>query len=213
MNTRQFTKLPLLGILRGIAHQQITPLIETIILSGLETVEIAMNTKDAASLIKQAVRFSKNRLTIGAGTVLTKGDLKTALDAGATFIVSPVLIPKVVDYCAKKKVPVFPGAFTPLEIYNAWRTDATMVKVFPAKMAGPEYFREIKGPFPKIKLLACGGVTPENMKSYFDNGADAIAFGGSVFRKEWLTGGNYKRIGEAIKGFVLSYKKIKEGKK
>lgn len=61
-----------------------------------------------------------------------------------------------------------------------------MVKVFPAKCFGPEYFREIKGPFNDIELMAVAGVTPQNMRDYFSCGASAIAFGASVFRKEWL---------------------------
>lgn len=208
MNIHQFQKQPLLGILRGVAAPQIPPLVDTVISSGLKTIEIAMNTKGAPALIAKAVKLSKNQLTIGAGTVLTIDAAKAALDSGATFIVSPVLIPEVVMFCAKKKIPVFPGAFSPLEIYNAWQAGATMVKVFPAKMVGPDYFREIKGPFPEIKLLACTGVTPENMKSYFESGTDAIAFGASVFRKDWLTAKNFNKIGEAIGQFVSLCKEI-----
>ena len=82
-------------------------------------------------------------------------DLKIALKSGATFIVMPVLIKDVLKYCVKNKIPVFPGALTPGEIYQAWDAGSTMVKVFPAKFFGPEYFREIKGPFNNIQLLAC----------------------------------------------------------
>ncbi len=205
MNIEKFKQLPLLGILRGITAEQILPLIDTVISAGLKTLEITMNTKGAPSLIAKAAKLSQGRLTIGAGTVLNTDDVKVALDVGATFIVSPVLVPEVVAYCAKKKVPVFPGAFSPLEIYNAWQAGATMVKVFPAKMLGPEYFREIKGPFPEIKLLACAGVTPENMKSYFEAGADAIAFGASVFRKDWLAEKKFSKISQAIKNFLTRY--------
>lgn len=202
MDIVQFKKLPLLGIMRGISKDAVEPLVETIVASGLRTVEITMNTEGASSLLKLARKCAGKRLAIGAGTVLSLQSLQAAIDAGATFIVSPVLIKGVVSYCRKHKIPVFPGALTPQEIYEAWSAGATMVKVFPAKCFGPEYFREVRGPFQDIELLACAGVTPENMKEYFACGANAVSFGASVFRKEWLDKKDYRAIGEAIARYV-----------
>ena len=167
MDIKIFKKKPVLGILRGIGPELIEPLADTVISAGLETIEITMNTGRAAFLIGKMARRAKGRLTVGAGTVLDMDSLKSALFAGASFIVTPVLIEDVVKYCVKNKIPVFPGALTPLEIYNAWNAGAAMVKVFPSNFFGPKYFKEIKGPFNDIELLACGGVTPENIKDYF----------------------------------------------
>jgi len=191
-----------MGILRGIKKDAIAPLVETMTESGLRTVEIAMNTKGAPELIKAMCKKAGSRLTVGAGTVLTLESLKKALDAGASFIVLPVLVDEVVAACRKRKIPVFPGAFTPQEVYRAWKAGATMVKVFPAKFFGPGYFKELKGPFNKIELLACGGVTTENIKEFFESGASAVAFGASIFKKEWLKARDYNRIGECIKNLI-----------
>ena len=200
MDLKRFRKKPVLGILRGIRPADLDPLFETVAASGLEAIEITLNTPGACGLIKAASKRYGTRLTIGAGTVLSMKDLHAALRAGASFIVSPVLIQPVVQYCAKRKIPVFPGALIPSDIYAAWQAGATMVKVFPASCFGPDYFKELKGPFREIELLACSGVTPENAPDYFKNGASAIAIGGSVFRKEWIT----------AKKFHLIHKKIKE---
>jgi len=202
MNVAEFKKKPLMGILRGVGLEQIEPLIEAIISSGLETIEIAMNTQGAVQLIRKAKKISQKRLTLGAGTVLDMHSLKSALDSGATFIVMPVLAEDVLAYCVKNKIPVFPGALTPQEIYQAWKEGATMVKVFPAKFFGPEYFKEIKGPFNDIELLACAGVTPQNIREYFACGADAVAFGASVFKKDWLENKDYQSITSAIKAYL-----------
>lgn len=210
MNIERFKKKPILGILRGVESGVIEPLMETSISSGLETIEITMNTKGAAVLIKRAVACANKRLTIGAGTVLGLKSLKAALDAGATFIVMPVLIDDVMKYCVKNKIPAFPGALTPQEIYNAWNAGAAMVKVFPSGFFGPSYFKEIKGPFNDIQLLACGGVTPLNMREYFRNGASAIAFGASVFKKDWLAKKDFKSIGESIKKYINGYKEERD---
>ena len=114
----------------------------------------------------------------------------------------PVLVKDVLKYCVKNKILAFPGALTPQEIYTAWQEGAAMVKVFPAKFFGPQYFREIKGPFQDIELLACAGVTPENMKGYFACGASAVAFGDSVFRKEWMRNKDSASISAAIKAYL-----------
>ena len=208
MNIANFKKKPILGIVRGVEASQIEPLIETVIQAGLETLEITMNTPGASGLIKKAKQVSSGRLILGAGTVLSMQDLKLALKSGATFIVMPVLIKDVVEYCVKNKIPVFPGAFTPSEIYQAWDAGATMVKVFPAKFFGPEYFREIKGPLNQIELLACSGVTPDNLQDYFAAGATAVTFGGSVFRKDWLAQKDFKAIGQAVKNFMDAWEEM-----
>ena len=205
MDIAKFKQLPILGILRGIESDGLEPLLAAIESAGLKTIEITMNTKGATELIRKACAFSKKRLTIGAGTVLDMKSLKAALRAGATFIVMPVFIKDVMEYCVKNKIPVFPGALTPQEIYSAWRSGATMVKVFPSNFFGPQYFKEIKGPFDDVALLACGGVTPQNMRSYFENGASAVSFGASVFRKEWLVQKEFKAIGAAIKKYVHEF--------
>ncbi len=209
MDVAVFKKKPIFGILRGAGEGIIEPLIETVIEAGLETLEITMNTAGAGELIRKAKRVAAGRLTLGAGTVLSMEDLKLAIKSGATFIVMPVLIKEVVTYCVKRKIPAFPGAFTPQEIFTAWEAGATMVKVFPAKFFGPEYFREIKGPLNKIELLACSGVTPENMHDYFSSGASAVTFGASVFRKDWLLNKDFKAIGQAVKKFMEAEKESK----
>ena len=212
MDLADFKKKPLLGILRGVEAEIIEPLIETVIFAGLKTLEITMNTADAPELIYQAKKVCANRLTLGAGTVLTMQDLKSALGSGASFILLPVLIREVVEYCVKNRIPVFPGALTPGEIYQAHDAGASMVKVFPAKFFGPEYFRQIKGPFNKIELLACGGVTHENLKNYFVSGASGVTFGASIFRKDWLAAKDFKAIGQAIKNFIDAWERLKEEK-
>lgn len=202
MDIEKFKRLPILGILRGIDIESVEPLVEASISAGLKTIEITMNTRGAAMLIEKAVAIGGKRLTVGAGTVLGVKSLEIAFDAGATFIVTPVLVEDVMKYCVKNKIPVFPGALSVQEIYNAWNAGATMVKVFPSGSFGPKYFKEIKGPFNDIELLACGGVTPENMKEYFSSGASAVAFGEGVFKKEWLADKDFKSIGEAVKRYV-----------
>jgi len=210
MDVGEFKKLPIIGILRGTHPDVIEPLVESIVSAGLKTIEITMNTPNAPEIIRKVVTAARGRLTVGAGTVLTTDNLRDALKAGATFIVSPVFIPNIVEYCVKGEIPVFPGALTPQEIYNAWEGGATMVKVFPARFFGPTYLKEIKGPLEKIELLACSGVTANNIEDFFTCGASAVAFGGSIFKKEWLASGSFSEIENATRELVDKVKKASQ---
>ena len=204
MDIAKFRKLPLLGILRGVESTAIEPLVETAVASGLQAIEITMNTEGAGDLIRQMSTVAGKDLTVGAGTVRSTAELHRALEAGATFIVMPSLVVPVVEYCSRHRIPVFPGALTPGEIHLAWQSGATMVKLFPSSCFGPSYVKEIGGPFPDVEILACGGITPENAGAYFASGASAVAFGGSVFNLDWLKDRDFKKIGGRIRAFVES---------
>jgi 2-dehydro-3-deoxyphosphogluconate aldolase/(4S)-4-hydroxy-2-oxoglutarate aldolase len=210
MDVNRFEKLPLLGIVRGVEKSDIGPLIRSVIDAGLETLEITMNTKGAPQLIADAVKEAGGRLVIGAGTVLSKKDLDSALGAGATFIVMPACISDVVKICVKRKVPVFPGALTPQEVFNAWEMGATMVKVFPAGVFGPKYMKELKGPFKDVKLMAVGGVSPDNVPEFFSHGADAVAFGASVFTRDRLEKKDFAAIEKHVREFVEKVKAVRK---
>jgi 2-dehydro-3-deoxyphosphogluconate aldolase/(4S)-4-hydroxy-2-oxoglutarate aldolase len=208
VNVERFKRQPIMGILRGGHPDDMEPLVEAVCAAGLQTLEIAMNTPNAEALLRRAVAAADGRLTFGAGTVLTVDTLHRALQAGATFAVLPTLEADVVEECGKRGIPVFPGAFTPQEIHNAWRAGATMVKVFPARSLGPAYFEEIRGPFDNIPLLACGGVNAGNVAAFFGSGAAAVAFGGSVFRKEWMNANDFRCIEAAVRELVRSVEKV-----
>jgi len=198
MNLDTFKQKPLLSILRGIDINMIEPLVDIVIASGLYAIEITMNTENAPKLISTMKKYANGKLSVGAGTVLNMNDLDLALKAGAEFIVSPILDKDVIGYCAKNNIPNFPGAYTPQEVYNAWNEGATMVKIFPVKFQGHEYIKELKGPLNKIEMLACGGINAENITKFFEAGASAVAFGGEVFKKEWLAKNEYTKIQEYL---------------
>lgn len=191
-----------MGILRGGDVSIVENLVGTLVSAGLETLEITLNTPGAAAMIRRAREVAGTNLMIGAGTVLDRSGVIAALEAGAGFIVSPVLVPEVMDECTSRGVPAFPGALTPQEIFAAASAGAAMVKVFPASVFGPSYFREVRGPFEGVELLACGGVRPSNCGEYFAAGAAAVAFGGSVFSLARFAARDYEAIGRDVAALV-----------
>src|SRR5438093_12000722 len=139
-----FQELPIVGILRGFTLGQMTEIVRAAIRGGLRNIVITMNTPGAALQLREAVTIADGRLKVGAGTVTNLELLDQALDAGAAFVVTPTIEPKVITACVNQKIPVFPGAFSPTEIVRAWDLGAMMIKVFPAESVGPSYIRALK---------------------------------------------------------------------
>ncbi len=201
-------ELPLLAILRGVRREEVSPISDILLRVGLPAVEVTLNTPSAERRIEEFKARLQGKMSVGAGTVLDLAGLHSALRAGAEFIVSPVCLLDVAAECQRLKVPYFPGALTPQEVWQAWSCGAEMVKIFPAGSMGPSYFKELKGPFDQIKLMAVGGVNADNVSDYLRCGADALACGASVFRRNWLEAEQYdlllselQKLAKAITSF------------
>ena len=197
----RFYQVPIVGIIRGLSLDQVKSILPVYVASGLTTIEITMNTKAADDIIRIARKTYPN-LNVGAGTVCTEKDLKQALDAGAQFIVTPIIDKKVIGSCVKKKTPVFPGAFTPTEIYQAWSLGASMVKVYPAKALGPGYIKDVKAPLDQIKLMPTGGIGLDDIDAYKKAGADGYGIGTPLFVKQLIDEKNWDALKEHFQKFV-----------
>ena len=198
-----FEKKPVLGILRGVDETSLPYVLEAAFTGGLRFLEITLNTANAFSLIKIATQQFPD-FCIGAGTVLNLLAAQQAIQAGAQFIVAPSLNDEVAEYCRHNKIPFFPGALTPTEVEKAWNSGATMVKVFPASLMGPEYFKVLKGPYDTIKLMAVGGIRLDTIPSYVSAGASALALGGSIFSPQRMANQEYQAMQKDITEFVLA---------
>ncbi len=192
-----FDALPIVGIMRNFPPARLQPVVEVYQSAGLSTLEITMNSEGAVQTIKNLRERWGDKMNIGAGTVVTTEDLEAALDAGAQFIVAPIVSKAVIKTCAKRAVPVFPGAMTPTEIYKAWYWGATMVKVFPARTFGPAYIKDVLEPLNKLKLLPTGGVSPENFADFLKAGAAGVGMATALFPKEMIE----KEDWEGLRGF------------
>lgn len=197
-----FKKAPVVGVVRNLSLEEVSSILPLYHKSGLTTIEITMNTPGAEEIIRYALEHFHDRLNIGAGTVVTKNDLDIALSAGARFIVTPVVEKKIIRACVKKGVPVFPGAFTPSEIYKAWSWGAAMVKIFPATSLGPEYIKDIKAPLNMLKLLPTGGVSLENMVDFLAAGAEGLGIGSQLFDKNLVKEKNWEGLHKHFQEFV-----------
>lgn len=200
MNFTSFKKIPLMGILRGYSMEDTLQILNCYSKAGLTTIEITMNTDAAVSIIKACTDQYKNKLNIGAGTVRTIEEAKRAIAAGAQFVVSPITDAEIIQYCKNREIPVFPGAFTPTEVFTAWQLGATMVKVFPAQFLGPSYIKELLAPLDQISLMPTGGVNQENIADYINAGAKAFGVGGMLFDKALIRQNDWEGLEEKMRG-------------
>lgn len=180
-----FDQGPVVGIMRGISLADARLISACYHEAGLYALEVTLNTARAAEIIS-TLRREFPTLGIGAGTVCTLSDLEIALDAGAQFIVTPILDEAVIAQCVSQDIPVFPGAFSPTEIFRAAQLGASAVKVFPASVLGPVFVKDLLGPLDRLRLIPTGGVSRQNIRSYLAAGAFGVGMGGSLFDKKLL---------------------------
>ncbi len=163
-------------------------LAQALVDGGLPVMEITFRTDAAKSAIARIAK-SHPAIVLGAGTVLTIDQVKAAVDAGARYIVSPGIPPRVVEYCLKKDICVTPGVVTPTEIAVALEFGLEVVKFFPAEASGGiEYLKAISAPFPNLKFIPTGGVDESNLLPYLQH-PKVLAVGGSWMVKPALIAG------------------------
>jgi 2-dehydro-3-deoxyphosphogluconate aldolase / (4S)-4-hydroxy-2-oxoglutarate aldolase len=151
--------------------------------AGVRFVEITMDSPEAVPFLESAGKTCKEGV-FGAGTVTVPKLAERAIQAGARFLVTPNFNPEVIRIAGSHQIPIFSGAMTPTEIFSAYEAGADVIKVFPAATLGSGYFKELRGPFPEIPLMATGGITVDNAPDFFAAGATALGVGSSLNLKD-----------------------------
>lgn len=161
--------------------------------AGFEALEVTMNTPDATDALVELAR--RGDAIVGAGTILAPEQVKEAYDAGAEFVVTPVVVPEVVEAAHDLSIPVCMGASTPTEIFHARQAGADWVKVFPGEsLGGPDYIADVLGPLNGTPILVTGGLTAENYLGYLDAGAELVGFANSIFDPDIAAAGDYEEL-------------------
>lgn len=149
--------------------------------AGMRAVEVTAGVPGAADVIaKLAASLDGSSVLLGAGTVLSPGQAEDFVQAGARFLVSPVLDHEVVDAAVRLGVPHVPAGFTPTEVYTAHRAGAPVVKLFPSAQVGPAYLSALLAPFPDLKIMPTGGLDAESAVAFIRAGAVAVGVGGRL---------------------------------
>lgn len=200
----------IIPVIRAESDDAAKAVVEALVQAGLVVAEITMTVPRAIEAIAAVKKQLGDKVLVGAGTVTDADTAKRAVDAGAEFIVTPCLVPEVIEAARRAEVAVLPGALTPTEVLQAFRLGGDMVKVFPAQnVGGASYLRALRGPFPEIPLVPTGGVTLENVGEMFNAGAAAVGVGSELISKDALARRDYTAISGVATQFLAAVRKAR----
>src|SRR4051794_18412036 len=169
---------------------------------GVSVVEITMSVPDALDVVREVRRALDDRVLLGAGTILDPETARAALLAGAEYLVAPTLNLEVIRLCQRYDKIVMPGAFTPTEILPAWEAGADIVKVFPAEVVGPAFFKALRGPLPQVRLMPTGGVDLNTAADFLKAGACCLGVGSQLVEPAAVAERNFDRIRDLARQYV-----------
>ena len=179
---------------------------------GIGCVEYTMTMPNALQLIHEGVARLPKDLCLGLGTVADSRTVDLAVEAGARFVASPGICPEMIDACNRNGVASVVGAATPTEIMEAIDLGADVIKVFPAGSVGPVFFENMLGPFPGICMMAAGGMTLDNLKSYVSAGARIVTFVPNLFDAAAYAAGDCQAVTRAAVKWVEAVQTARRAK-
>lgn len=199
-------------IVRGVESEKLIPLAEAMYSGGIRFLELTysadgrISDEKNAENIKMLSEHFKDKMHIGAGTVLNERQVELTKEAGGKFIISPDANPGIIKRTKELGMVSMPGALTPSEIQLAHRSGADFVKLFPITNMGVDYVKAVMAPLSHIRLLAVGGVDENNISEYLRAGVCGFGIGSNIVSKKLVDENNYKAITELAKKYVSAVK-------
>jgi 2-dehydro-3-deoxyphosphogluconate aldolase/(4S)-4-hydroxy-2-oxoglutarate aldolase len=199
----------IVAIIRASSGEQLVNVAQALYEGGIDVIEVTFTTPGVVDVISAVRKELGNKVLLGAGTVLDPETARTAILAGAEFLVSPIVNLDVIKLGLRYDKLVMPGAYTPTEIVTAWEAGADVVKLFPADIGGAPYLKALKGPLPQVRLMPTGGVNRETLADFVKAGACAVGLGSQLVEKEALERGDFGRIKTLAAEYVALMKKAR----
>jgi 2-dehydro-3-deoxyphosphogluconate aldolase / (4S)-4-hydroxy-2-oxoglutarate aldolase len=203
---RQVLDCGIVAVVRSSDSKQLVEVARALADGGVTVVEITMTVPGALEVIRQVRQALGERLLLGAGTVLDAETARATLLAGAEYIVTPTVTLEVIRLCQRYDKLVMPGALTPTEVLSAWEAGADIVKVFPAEVVGPAYFKALRGPLPQIRLMPTGGVDLTTAAAFLRAGACCLGIGGQLVEPRAVAEGDFERVRDLARQYVAIVK-------
>jgi len=192
----------IVAVVRSPDSQQLVEVVRALADGGVTVAEITMTVPGALDVLRQVRSALGDRVLLGAGTILDTETARAALLAGAEYIVAPTVNLDVIRLCQRYNKLVMPGAFTPTEILTAWEAGADIVKVFPADVVGPAFFKALRGPLPQVRLMPTGGVDLTTAPEFLRAGACCLGVGGHLVDPKAVAAGDFDRIRDLARRYA-----------
>ena len=201
-NLRHVLDCGIVAVVRSPDSQQLVEVCRALADGGVTVAEITMTVPDALDVVRKVRAALGDRVLLGAGTILDPETARAALLAGAEYLVSPTLNLDVIRLCRRYDKLAMPGAFTPTEILTAWEAGADIVKVFPADVVGPAFFKALRGPLPQVRVMPTGGVDLNTAADFLKAGACCLGVGGRLVDPKAVASGDFVRLRELARQYV-----------
>lgn len=191
----------IVAVIRADSADQLVDVCSALRDGGVDVSEITMTTPGALDAIHKATDKLGKECLIGVGSVLDAETARAAILAGAQYVVAPTLNLDVIAMAHRYDKPIIPGALTPTEIITAWSAGADIIKVFPANLFGPQYFKDVLAPMPQLKLTPTGGVDLNTAADWLKAGAACLGVGSSLVKKDLIKSKDWAGLTKLAKQF------------
>ncbi len=192
----------LLAVIRGPSAELTVQMVSALVAGGVKGIEITYSTPNAEQVVTELAKKFGGEILLGMGTLTDPAQVSTARAAGACFLVSPICEPELVRTMVASGLVAMAGAFTPTEVFQAYRMGVDVVKIFPGSVGGPAYVKALKGPFPYIPMMPTGGVSAANSAEWFAAGVVAVGAGSELCPPQLAKEGKFDEISRRAADFV-----------
>ena len=199
----------LVAIVRVPRPELALPLAKALVTGGIRAVELTMTIPNALEAIRTVNRELGENILLGVGTVTDDDTCQKAIDAGARYIISPIIRPSLVAAAHALDRPVMLGAYTPTEAQTAHDAGSDFVKIFPADTLGPNYIKALLAPLPHLRIVPTGGVNLDTMEAFLAAGSAALGVGSALLEKELVTEENWGELERLAKRFADKLAELK----
>ena len=197
-----FAQNPLLAILRNVPKEITLDYAGAILRGGVKVFEVALNSPDALEQITLLHKTYGSKCLVGAGTAISVECAQTALDAGAQFLLTPGTPLDVFSYCAENDIALLPGVLTPTDVATSLQFGYKTMKLFPAGSMPRHYVKDLQGPFDGTNYMAIGGVSPANIREFFDAGCISVGLASSLMPKDAVAANDWEACAAYVRGMV-----------
>ncbi|MCY2939352.1 MAG: bifunctional 4-hydroxy-2-oxoglutarate aldolase/2-dehydro-3-deoxy-phosphogluconate aldolase [Planctomycetota bacterium] len=203
----------IVAVVRATDSSQLVEVCRALVEGGVDVAEITFTVPDALEVLRAVRKALGNDLLLGAGTVLDTETARAAILAGAEYLVSPTLNLEVIQMAKRYGKLVMPGVYTPTEALTAWQAGADILKVFPAEIVGPAFFKAMRGPLPQLRMMPTGGVDPNTAESFLQAGAVCLGIGSQLIEPQAVAArdfGRITRLARQYRDIVCEFRKKKQ---
>ena len=184
----------IVAVVRSNDSSQLVEVCKALVDGGVDVAEITFTVPGALEVLAAVKKKLGDKLLLGAGTVLDTETARAAILAGAEYLVSTTLNLYVIRLAKRYGKMIMPGVYTPTEALTAWEAGADILKVFPAEIVGPAFFKAMKGPLPQLRLMPTGGVDLNTASSFLEAGAVCLGIGSQLIEPKAVAAGDFGRI-------------------